>query len=788
MVANKEHAINIPFYQWSVKAFSILRRRLGMTMNTYDDANALQDGQIFLFNHFARFETIIPQYFIYKATGAYCRCVATHELFEGSERFAKVLWGAGAVPNNHPGLLPFLAAEILRGRKVIIFPEGSMMKDRSVAAPPRQGLLKSWASYSGHRQGAAALGVTLEIFKKRILSVLEEGDEARLGRWVSALGLKDKDELIAAARKPTLVVPSNITFYPLRTEDNILRKAADFFHLDLGKQATEELLIEGNLILRNTDMDIRFGTPIHPDLAWSSADRLVLKQMFEQIEDLGELFGLKDQATHWLDKMAATSVQRTTRRLRDLCMIEMYSRVTVNINHLASKLLLQLTETGQTEIDHRRFGALLYRLIKEVQRQPGLYLHRTVTDADFYAGLHGGDLSKLSEFFATAQKAGLITLKDKSIGLNAALGIVPDGRDARLENSIRVYANEVSSLTSLSAIVERAVPAQPSQLAQSLFDDEWRRFLAARKKFSEPPYTAVNDLEGATQSGEPFLMLPSQTTRPGVVLVHGLLSSPAEMRSFAKKLYAEGYPVIGVRLAGHGTSPWDLREMSWMDWLASVRRSYEIMAHTTKQVVVIGTGTGAALALHFAAEKPAKLAGVVSVAAPLKLRQRYPLFAPLMDGVSKLASWVHLQGEVKPFLVSEPQHPEFEYRHMPYRTLVCMRKMVEELMPVLPEVSVRTIILQAADDPVVHPESASLLADAVGAEEKSLHFVTTERHGILTEDVGDTQGIILKALDEYGGRPLRPTETPTQLLARMKLALSSAVTPWLDRLKRGHAS
>ena len=143
MGARSKFAINEPFYQWSVRAFSLLRKRLGMKIETHAEPGVVEDGQIFLFNHFARFETIIPQYFIYQATGAYCRCVATHELFESSERFSKVLWGVGAVPSNHPGLLAFLAAEILRGQKVIIFPEGSMMKDRSISAPPHASFLKT---------------------------------------------------------------------------------------------------------------------------------------------------------------------------------------------------------------------------------------------------------------------------------------------------------------------------------------------------------------------------------------------------------------------------------------------------------------------------------------------------------------------------------------------------------------------------------------------------------------------------------------------------------------------
>ena len=146
--------INESFYQWSVRAFTLLRRRVGMNMAVHAAEGLIEKGQIFQFNHFARFETIIPQYFIYQETGAYCRCVADHGLFEGSDRFAKLLWSVGAVPNNHPGLLAFLAAEILRGRKVIIFPEGGMNKERQIASAVPRSLLASLGPQYGHRNGA----------------------------------------------------------------------------------------------------------------------------------------------------------------------------------------------------------------------------------------------------------------------------------------------------------------------------------------------------------------------------------------------------------------------------------------------------------------------------------------------------------------------------------------------------------------------------------------------------------------------------------------------------------
>ena len=118
--------INLATYQWSVRIFSILKKFLRVNLELYRK-DSLEAGEIFLFNHFARFETFIPQYLIYQETGAFCRSVAASDFFKEQSAFTNYLLSVGAVPNNYPRLLPFLAEEILRGRKVIIFPEGGSL-------------------------------------------------------------------------------------------------------------------------------------------------------------------------------------------------------------------------------------------------------------------------------------------------------------------------------------------------------------------------------------------------------------------------------------------------------------------------------------------------------------------------------------------------------------------------------------------------------------------------------------------------------------------------------------
>ena len=66
--------INARIYDFCVKAFRTTKKLLKLNIKLHqDDASdndTVQQGNIFLFNHFARFETFIPQYLIKEATGA----------------------------------------------------------------------------------------------------------------------------------------------------------------------------------------------------------------------------------------------------------------------------------------------------------------------------------------------------------------------------------------------------------------------------------------------------------------------------------------------------------------------------------------------------------------------------------------------------------------------------------------------------------------------------------------------------------------------------------------------
>jgi len=104
-----------------------------------------------------------------------------------------------------------------------------------------------------------------------------------------------------------------------------------------------------------------------------------------------------------------------------------------------------------------------------------------------------------------------------------------------------------------------------------------------------------------------FLLRGSRT---GVLLIHGLTGTPAEMRFVGKGLNRAGYTVYGMQLAGHCGDETDLLATGWRDWLKSVHDAADKMLEDVDHLFVGGLSMGALLALKLAIDRPRDVAGL----------------------------------------------------------------------------------------------------------------------------------------------------------------------------------
>ncbi len=75
-------------------------------------------------------------------------------------------------------------------------------------------------------------------------------------------------------------------------------------------------------------------------------------------------------------------------------------------------------------------------------------------------------------------------------------------------------------------------------------------------------------------------------------------------------LHQSGYTVHAPLLPGHGTTPRELNQNRYQDWLDAVDGAYAFMQHKCTDIFVAGESMGALLSLYLAARQ-SKIAGVI---------------------------------------------------------------------------------------------------------------------------------------------------------------------------------
>lgn len=724
-------------YDWSLRAFRTLRKMLKVNIKLHAESDQIQQGSIFLFNHFSRIETFIPQYLIHETSGDYCWSIASGEFFDDDSILSTYLKKLGVIPHDHQRLFPLLAKQILHGKKIIIFPEGGMVKDHRVMDD--SGTFQMFDQMSGvirkQHTGAAVLAQGIEAFKATVRNAYRKKNVSKLMYWQETLEFENMDALLMSVAKPTLIVPSNITFYPIRSSENVLLKAVEFISGGLTLKQTEELLVEGNIISRDTDMDVTMGQMVDPYRVWHPWNHSLLELVASEFNSLDDVFALHQKPKYFKQKVLGQYFRKNAKATRNQYMKIIYANVTVNLSHLAATLIIFCYQKGQFEVKKDQFYKALYLGIKALQKHDGLRFHSSLLNSEEYQKLLSGENARLLNFFAVAKRQNLIEEDKTNYFLKEKLNDSHDLLTIRMENLVAVYQNEVAPLTRIGKALRKAFKDAENisnkQLALTLFDDQCVSRQWDKNYFSKPQFDDINQYENTAADPSPFLLMPKQKNGCGALLVHGLLASPAEVRGLAEQLYKQGYTVLGVCIKGHGTSPHDLRTRTAEDWYDSVTQSYEILEHLVNQIVLIGFSTGGALVLKLAAEKKPRVIAVVAVSVPVHFVNSEMMLASLLHGTNRLVSWVSSLEGVKPFLHNDPENASVNYRSIPVRSLYELRRLIHELLVVLPEIKIPALLIYSKNDPIVAIKSADIILNKLITDEKALHIIHADHHGIL---------------------------------------------------------
>jgi len=297
---------------------------------------------------------------------------------------------------------------------------------------------------------------------------------------------------------------------------------------------------------------------------------------------------------------------------------------------------------------------VLYFAIKTLQKSTDIYLHSSLINPYEYGDLIDGESSRFDHFICIAKEAELISEQDECYYFLPKLCADHDFDQIRLENPIAVYCNEAQPLT---IIREHLLEADrkyhkmdPRQLASWHLEDEHLGLVVEQQIYCVEPDESLVPVETATADPAPFFIQPKNANGFGVLLIHGLLASPAELRDYGHYLAQQGFSVLGIRIQGHGTSPKALRELSYQQWFKSVQKGFNILKMHCPKLFVIGFSTGGALALKLAAEHPDDIIAVTAVSVPIKFVDTSFMLVPLLHGTNTFVKWVSSFEGVKPFV------------------------------------------------------------------------------------------------------------------------------------------
>lgn len=218
------------------------------------------------------------------------------------------------------------------------------------------------------------------------------------------------------------------------------------------------------------------------------------------------------------------------------------------------------------------------------------------------------------------------------------------------------------------------------------------------------------------------------TNGKAVMLMHGLTSGAAQMIPMAHYLNDYGYSVSCVNIAGHGTYPQDLLHTTAEDMFTKAEYDYLALQKKYEKVYVGGVSTGGLLSLLLSSKYP-KIAGFISISAPLSLTPGSYISQPYPKGTV----FIHRSLEGKTGL--------FKKYHIHYEQIpICIFTVLDELMTklsdknLLKKVKCPGLVIQAYDDSIAIPESATYILKNIGSDKKESYRPETGDHLIVLSE------------------------------------------------------
>lgn len=208
------------------------------------------------------------------------------------------------------------------------------------------------------------------------------------------------------------------------------------------------------------------------------------------------------------------------------------------------------------------------------------------------------------------------------------------------------------------------------------------------------------------------------------LLVHGFCAAPNELETLRGFLENRKIASFSVQVAGHGTSPEDLKRTTWKNWYSSVEDGLNLVkSWEPKFLFVAGISMGGALSILLTSLNEG-IDGLVLIAPALKIKGTLPKLVPILKYFMKDRE-IDVQKAQERYDVKRTK-----YAREPVSAYHELFKLQGHARKNLGKITIPTLIIQGTEDKTISPENGQYAFDGINSIDKQLFMIEGGEHVI----------------------------------------------------------
>jgi len=232
----------------------------------------------------------------------------------------------------------------------------------------------------------------------------------------------------------------------------------------------------------------------------------------------------------------------------------------------------------------------------------------------------------------------------------------------------------------------------------------------------------------------------------GVLFLHGLSGSPAQLRPFAEELNCRGMHCYAPVLPGHGTHPDDLYYIDWTTWYNAVKDEYVRIKDRHEKIMVVGFSLGSALALRLGVEFP-EIDKCVLISSSMKFFHSY-----LPTEIVLRTAWLfsNISRSWPKRFPQGPDGPEYLiYPYLPLDALFAVTGLTGQNREILKDFKVPLLMLHSQSDPSSKYEGARYIFSNVSSKYRKMVTFEKAPHGLMHDGTDEQRELLLDSVLEF---------------------------------------